>query len=402
MKIEHVEVLNLHFDYPGGVGFRYAGGTVTSRVTSLVRVHTDGRSTGIGAAYSHPDLVKLIIERHLAPHLVGRDPTDVEELWDLMYGLTRWYGRKGAAISALGGLDIAFWDLRGKAAGRPIYELLEAKRDYAHAYASGLFWTDDVSELEREAARHVERGFRRVKMRIGRDPEYDLEAVAAAQRGVGEGNDVMVDGSHRYSLKRAESTGNALAARGVFWFEEPFPPEDLDAYVALRPRIDVPLAAGENDFGMQGFRELIRAAALDIVQPDCCRAGGITECLRIGHMADEAGLSVATHTWSDAIALIANAHLIAALPNGITVEVDQTGNPFIDDLLTEPLEIEDGRLALGTKPGLGIELDEAVVSQLAAAYGDSMADGNYSDLIFGPEHLTLAPPFEAVGLPDSR
>ncbi len=394
VRIQHVEVVNLHFDYPGGAGFRYAGGTVTSRVTSLVRVHTDGPHTGIGAAYSHPDLVKAIVEKHLGAHLVGRDPTEVEELWELMYGLTRWYGRKGAAVSALGGLDIAFWDLRGKAAGKPVHELLGAGRDSAPAYASGLFWTDDVTDLEEEAARHVARGFRRVKMRLGRDPEYDLAAVDAARRGAGEGNDVIVDGSHRYSLERAEWMGKELAARGVFWFEEPFPPEDLDAYVALRPRIDVPLAAGENDFGVQGFRELIRAGALDVVQPDACRAGGITECVRIGRMADEAGLGVATHTWSDAVALVANAHLVASLPNGLTVEVDQTGNPFVDELLAEPLRIEAGRLLLGDAPGLGIELDENVVARLAGAYGDSMANGNYSDLVFGPEHYSVAPPYE--------
>ena len=402
MKIEHVEVLNLHFDYPGGTGFRYAGGTVTSRVTSLVRVYTDGPHVGIGAAYSHPDLVKLIVERHLAPHLLGRDPTGVEELWELMYGLTRWYGRKGVAVSSLGGLDIAFWDLRAKAQDKPVYELLGAERDYAPAYASGLFWAEKLDELEEEAARHVERGFRRVKMRLGRSPEYDLAAVESAQRGAGQGRDVMVDGSHRYSLERAEATGRELARRGVFWFEEPFPPEELDSYVALRPKIDLPLAAGENDFGVQGFRELIRAGALDIVQPDACRAGGITECLRIGRMAHEAGLSVATHTWSDAVALVANAHLIAALANGVTVEVDKTGNPFIEELLAEPLAIEDGRLGLGRRAGLGIELDEHVLARLTAAYGDAMADGNYSDLIFGPQHYTVAPPFEGGQADEQR
>jgi D-galactarolactone cycloisomerase len=357
-------------------------------------VHTDGPEVGIGAAYSHPDLVKLVIEHNLAPHLLGRDPRDVEDLWELMYGLTRWYGRKGVAVSALGGLDIAFWDLRGKAAGKPVWELLGADRDFAPAYASGLFWTDDVRELEDEAARHVARGFRRVKMRLGRSAEYDLAAVDAARRGAGDGNDVIVDGSHRYSLERAEWMGNELAARKVFWFEEPFPPEDIDSYVALRPRIRVPLAAGENDFGVQGFRELIRAGALDVVQPDTCRAGGITECVRIGRLAREAGLTVGTHTWSDAVALTANAHFVASLPHGLTVEIDQTGNPFIEDLLEEPLRIEDGRLALGTAPGLGISPNEDVLQRLNAAYGELMQDGNYSDLIFGREHFSVAPPYE--------
>src|SRR5207247_4491767 len=170
--------------------------------------------------------------------------------------------------------------------------LLGAERDWSPAYASGLFWTDDVDELEAEARRHVERGFRRVKMRLGRNPEYDLAAVDATRRGAGGGNDVIVDGSHRYSPERAEWMGNELAARGVFWFEEPFPPEELDAYVALRPKIGVPLAAGENDFGVQEFRELIRAGALDIVQPDACRAGGTSETVRIGQLARDAALGV--------------------------------------------------------------------------------------------------------------
>jgi L-alanine-DL-glutamate epimerase-like enolase superfamily enzyme len=257
-----------------------------------------------------------------------------------------------------------------------------------------MFWADDVNALEAEAARHVQAGFRRVKMRLGRSPEYDLAAVDAAIRGAGPGNQVIVDGSHRYSLARARLTGAELAARGVFWFEEPFPPEELDLYTQLRGSVSVPIAAGENDFGVQGFRELIRARALDVVQPDCVRAGGITECLRIGRMAAEAGLDVATHTWSDAVGIVANAHLVAALPNGLTVEVDQTGNAFVDELLAEPLDIRDGRLRLGSRPGLGIELDEQAVERLAGEYGELMADGNYSDLIFGPQYATAEPPFE--------
>jgi D-galactarolactone cycloisomerase len=394
VKIEHVEVVNLRFEYPGGGGFRYAGGQVTSRVTSLVLVRTDTDHVGLGAAYSHPDLVKLIVERHLAPHLLGCDPTEPEQLWSRLYELTRWYGRKGAAISSIGGLDIAFWDLRGKHEGAPLWSLLGAERDWSPAYASGLFWTDDVATLEAEAACHVAHGFRRVKMRLGRSPTYDLAAVDAAKRGAGTENDVIVDGSHRYSLERAMWMGDELAARGAFWFEEPFPPEDIDAYVELRSRINVPLAQGENDFGVQGFRELIRAGAVDIVQPDACRAGGITECVRIAELARNAGLDVATHTWSDAVALVANAHFVASLPNGLTVEVDQTGNPFIDNLLSQPIRIDQGRLLLGDRPGLGIDLDHAVVAELADAYGDSMKDGNYSDLTFGPQHHSLAPPYE--------
>jgi D-galactarolactone cycloisomerase len=335
----------------------------------------------------------LIIEKHLTPLLLGDDPTATEALWDKMYVLTRWYGRKGVAMSTLGALDIAFWDLKGKALGKPVYKLLGGERATAPAYASGLFWHDDVSALEQEAGRHRQRGFRRVKTRLGRNPEYDLAALAAIRRGVGQDGDILVDGSHRYDLETATAMGKALAAEKVFWFEEPFPPEEIDAFVALRPRLTVPLAAGENDFGVQGFREMLRAGALDIAQPDVCRAGGITECLRIGQMAANAGVRIATHTWSDAVALIANAHLVAALPNGVTVEVDQTGNPFIDELLVEPLQIKNGLLHLADAPGLGIEVNRESLKRLALPADQTIPDGNYSDLIFGATYLSTAPPY---------
>jgi L-alanine-DL-glutamate epimerase-like enolase superfamily enzyme len=222
-----------------------------------------------------------------------------------------------------------------------------------------------------------------------------VAALDAARRGVGPDGNVLVDGSHRYSPETAEWMGGILVDRNAFWFEEPFPPEDIDSYVALRPRLDVPLAAGENDFGVQGFRETLRARAVDIAQPDACRAGGITECFRIGTMAAETGVRVATHTWSDAVALVANAHLIAALPNGITVEVDQTGNPFVDELLAEPLRIEDGNLLLTDEPGLGIELDRATVDRLSLSPEQLLPDGNYSDLIFGREYLSTPPPYDS-------
>lgn len=396
MRINDIEVINLHFSYPNRRGFRYAGGLVTARVTSLIRITTDSGLEGLGAAYSHPDLVRLIIGKHLKPHLLGCDPLEIETLWQKLYQLTLWYGRKGVAISALGGLDMAFWDLRGKAQGQPLYRLLGGDKNTVPAYASGLFWYDDVCLLEREAARHRDRGFRRVKMRLGRSEAYDMAAVEAARRGIGSDGEVIVDGSHRYTLEAAERMGRFLADRKVFWFEEPFPPEDIDSYVALRPLLSVPLAAGENDFGVQGFRELLRAKALDIVQPDACRTGGITESMRIGRMAAQAGVRVAPHTWSDAVALTANAHVAAALPNSLTVEVDQTGNPFIEDLLAEPLQIKDGLLSLSDEPGLGIRLNWETVKRLAMRADQTMPDGNYSDLVFGSEYWSVPPPYQST------
>lgn len=387
MRIAGIQVMNLVADYPARRGFRFAGGMATGRLTSLVCVVTEEGLTGWGSAYSYPDLMRVIIEDHLQPFLLGQDPLQTEALWDMMYRLTRWYGRKGAAISALGALDIALWDLRGKALGQPVCRLLGSQSKAVPAYASALLWHDDLRELEQEASRLRNGGFRRMKMRLGRNETYDVAALDAVCRGAGADGEVMVDGSLNYTLPAAEKLAQELAARKVFWFEEPFPPEDLDSYVALRSRVSVPLAAGENDFGVQGFREMLRAGALDIVQPDACRAGGITECLRIGRMAAEMGARVATHTWNDAIALMANAHVIAALPNGITVEVDRTGNPFIESLLAQPLQIEDGFLQLPDAPGLGVDPNPATIERFMLPAGARTPDGNYGDLIFGPGYL---------------
>ena len=393
MRIDHIEVTNLRFDYPAGRGFDCAGGHCTRRVSSLVRVHTDSGQTGLGSAYSYPALVYLIIKQQLEPLLLGEDPTDVEALWQRMYRVTRWYGRKGAAMSALGGLDTAFWDLLGKAKGKPVWSLLGGNRAVCPAYASALLWKE-VPALAEEAAGHIARGYRRVKMRLGRSEEYDTGAVRAVRQEIGPANDLLVDASMRYNLELARCMGRFLAENEVFWFEEPFQPEDLDSYASLRGSVGVRIAAGENEFGLQGFAELVRNGAVDIVQPDASRCGGISEVLKVARLAARHHLGLATHSWSDALAVVANAHVVSAMPNGITVEVDQTGNPFVDCLLAEPLEVRDGQLRLGNAPGLGVELDEQVVERYRMPDPLALPDGFYSDMVFGKESLYSPPPYQ--------
>ena len=362
-----------------------------ARLTSLVFVRCSGGVTGVGAAYSHPGVVRLVVEDHLAPYLIGRDPTAIDELWDLMYSLTRWYGRKGAAISALGAVDIALWDVRGKLEGAPVYRLLGGTRSYVTAYASGLLWQDEMSRLESEAQRHLDDGFVLMKMRLGRDRDYDRLAVSTLTRLLDGRARLAVDGTHRYTEEDALEFGGFLRDEGVAWFEEPFPPEDVEAYARLRSRVEVPISAGENEFGVQGFRELFRIGAVDIAQPDASRTGGISECTRIGRLAAEYGLQVATHTWSDAIALTANAHVVAALENGMAVEVDRTGCPFMDELLVEPPTYRGGKLQLSERPGLGIEIDGEVLARLELPAGAPAPAGNYADLVFGGGDYAAVP-----------
>lgn len=393
MRIDHVEAIALRCEYPPQRRFRYAGGVCTGRVTSVVLVHTDTGRTGIGTAYSHPGLVQLVVEGQLAPPLLGEDPREVESLWRKMYELTRWYGRKGAAMTALGAVDTALWDLRGQALDQPVWKLLGGERATCPAYASSLLWKDEVGQLADEATGHLQRGFRRMKMRLARSEEYDTAAVAAVRQAIGDEHDLMVDASMRYTLPHARKMGEFLSAQGVFWYEEPFAPEDLDSYASLRGTVGVRVAAGENEFGCQGFRELIRGRCVDIVQPDASRCGGITEVARVANLAREAGVAWAPHSWSDAVAIIANAHLVAAR-GGLTVEVDQTGNPFVEELLVEPLEIRDGMLTLGDRPGLGVRLREETIARYRMSNPLEIPDGSYSDMAFGPAAFASPPPYE--------
>src|SRR5258706_5790575 len=167
MKIASIDVHNLHYRYPDDEVHRCAEGHMGSRLTTLVVITCSDGTTGIGSAYTHPGVARLIIEGHLAPFMIGRDPARIDELWNTMYSLTRWYGRKGAAISALGALDIALWDLRGKIERVPVHRLLGAKSSAVYAYASGLMWQDDLSLLADEANRHLNDGFGLMKMRLG-------------------------------------------------------------------------------------------------------------------------------------------------------------------------------------------------------------------------------------------
>ena len=400
MKITSIETITLRYSYPTEDQFEYAGGRCDGRLTTLILVRTDSDEIGIGSVYSHPGIIHIVVRDQLAPFLVGEDPTQVESLWEKMYGLTRWYGRKGAAMSAIGGIDTALWDLRGKVAGKPVWQLLGGTTGSCSAYASGLLWKDDLADLGREATGYIDQGFRRVKMRLARSEAYDIEALSVVREALGSDPGIIVDASMRYHPELAVRMGSVFADHGVFWYEEPFAPENIDAFCALRDLTTVPLAAGENEFGVQGFRELIRSGAVDIPQPDASRCGGITEVGRVGALAHENGLRFATHSWSDAVAVVANAHVVSALPSGITVEIDRTNNPFIDELLDPlagmTLSVVDGQLALGDSPGLGIGLNMEIVEKYRLEDPLRVPDGVYSDMMFGKSYFP-----ESIGYKES-
>ena len=368
MKITRVEamVLTCQMDKP----IMDATYTLPHRSAVIVRVDTDEGLSGIGeAAYfgGPPMITKMVIEKELRDYLIGEDPLNNERLWEEMYQRTIKHGRKGVIIAGMSGIDIALWDIKAKAAGMPLYRLLGGCHEQIRAYASAGFYAPGkgIKELAGEMASYVQEGFTGVKMKIGRlSPAEDIARVRAVREAIGDDIDLMVDGNNAYTSYQAIKIGRRMEEYNIFWFEEPVPVEDIEGSAAVAAALDTPVAAGENEFTRYGFRDLIINKAIDIGQPDVTWCGGITEAKKIAGMASAWNIYCVPHSFSSAVALVANLHFSASIPNSLLQEFDRNYNPLRENLLREPVRINrKGYIDLTDKPGLGIELDEAVVKK---------------------------------------
>jgi D-galactarolactone cycloisomerase len=360
--------------------FAFSQGWVKSRGACLVEVQTDAGLTGWGEALCQglqpPHIAAAAIESALAPLLAGADPLQIEPLWHRMYMRTRDFGMKGAMIAAISGVDIALWDIAGKVHGQPVWRLLGgAFRDRVQAYATGFYRVAGQGEAPRLADEAVQReaeGFRLLKIKLGFGVADDLAVMQAVARAIeGRGLRMMIDTNHAYGVADAVRLGRALAALDLRWYEEPVAAEDLAGYRELRAKLDVPVAGGENEFTVFGFRHLLEARAVDIAQPDVCAAGGFTACRHIAALALAHGVQVNPHVWGSAVGQVASLHLIGALPlanpslhaDEPVFEYDCSAHPFREQLVDRPLRQRQGWLELPTAPGLGIEVDRGALER---------------------------------------
>ena len=384
MKI--VDVRTIPLSYRCEPPYGSAGGMQARRGSLLVEIETDDRVIGIGEAGVGGGATQAAIDKLLRPMLVGEDPLLIEGLWQKMFARTRQYGRRGVVMNAISGIDIALWDIAGKVAKLPLYRLFGACRDRVEAYASGGFYQEgkSVDDLAGEAEGYRVRGFKGMKMKVGRnpstgshlrhlvdcaelcevDPEEDIARVAAVRRALGPHAKLMVDVNCAWSPSFAIEMGRALEPCKLYWIEEPVATDDIDGSAQVAAALATPVAGYETEIGLYGFRELITRGAVDIVQPDLAWAGGFSECRRIAALAQAHHLMVAPHSFAGAVLLAASLHFIASIPNGLVLEFDQNPNALRDELLKEPIRIDnDGMIKLSERPGLGIELDTAVVER---------------------------------------
>lgn len=333
-------------------------------VHTLILVHTDEGLTGVGSVFTTDRLVRASLEV-LEPLLLGESALEPERVSEKLHQSTFWFGRGGSITHTISGIDVALWDLLGQATGQPVGRLLGGRyRDRVRPYASLLMDEPDI--LAERLTALKEQGFSAFKIGwgpFGRHNDALDEAIVASARAALGGTDLlMVDagGSEAFwphSYKWAVRTADMLHAYGVSWFEEPMRPDSLDDYAALRHTSRVSIACGEVLTRRQSFVPWLQARAVDIIQPDVTKVGGLSEQRRIGWLAHDNGIQLIPHGWNTAFGLAADLHLASALPNTDLVEYI-TGSPYVDDITAEGWHLdEDGMLPIPDTPGLGITID---------------------------------------------
>ena len=343
----------------------------------LIRIRTDEGLTGIGEVDSLPPVVKAIVDAPashaiasgLGALLVGENPLEIDRLWEKMYRGSIYYGRRGAAIHAMSGIDIALWDIKGKALGQPACRLLGGPhRERIRAYASTLM-PETPAETAEVVAGLVGRGFTAIKLGWGpwgRDPDLDIELAAAARTAAGDDVELMFDiGLGWPDADHAIRQVRRLEPFRPYWVEEPLWPDDLAGYRKLADAVETRIACGEEEATRWGFADLMERTGVDVVQPDVTRAGGISECIRIAHLADLRGVSTVLHSWSTGIIKAASLHVLAAMPRATFFEYCVQETALNQALTVERFPLEDGMVRIPDGPGLGIEIDDEVVRRYA-------------------------------------
>ncbi len=375
MKIKRIETHVLRVELSDREAFAYSQYWYDCRTAMVVEIECNDGTVGYGEAFGPPFVNAAVIETVYASILIGRDPLDRDVLWLEMYNKLRDHGRKGAVIEALSAVDIALWDIAGKHFGVPVYKLAgRCYRDKVQAYATGLYRTgmpDNTAALVAEAKGYCSRGFKTMKIKIGFGLDYDLEVTRSIREAVGSEIALAVDANHAYNVAMAARVADELAPLGIAWFEEPVVPEDIEGLKQLRLSTTIPIAAGEAEFTRYGFRDLICARAVDIVQPDCCAAGGLTEAIRIADMADTWHIKCMPHVWGTGIAVAAALQMLAMIPPcppalypaEPMLELDRTPNVLREELDRNGCERKDGIVKIPDRPGLGVDINHGVLEQ---------------------------------------
>lgn len=367
MKITRVEAIHLRLP----VVTERADGT---QDTLVVKVHTDAGLIGIGEIDSSPHVCKAIIEtpmshkvcRGLADCVLGQDPFEIDRLFHRMYEWTVFYGRYGVAIQAMSGVEIALWDIFGKAVGRPVYQLLGGGfRKKFRAYASILFG-DTPAETERIGRELAAQGYKAVKFGwgpMGQSEASDIAHVRAARQGLGADIELMVDAGLCWDTATAIRRSHQFEPFNLTWLEEPLHPDNMQGYARLSAQSPMRIAAGEEICDVDEFRQLMDVGGIDVAQIDVTRVGGLNRAKRMGWDSQERHRLCVNHSYKTGINIAASLHFVAALPNTHYFEYCVEQGPLRQLLTKQRFPVVDGDIVVPEEPGLGIELNEEIVAK---------------------------------------
>ncbi len=375
MKITSIKAIPLSFRLPEGKTVTMGVGSTTKRDAIIIRIQTDEGVTGYGEAHPgrSPGAVTSLIHSTIAPMLVGMQATDVVGAWQRVHRMQlSSHGLGAGAALALSGIDMALWDIRGKAANMPLYELLGGTRRRLPAYAGGIALGYQPKEsLAEEALEYVAQGYRGVKLRLGDGVQNDIDRVLHVRKVLGEGVDILTDANTVFTMADARRVLPVLADIGAGWLEEPFACNDFASYrEAAKITPLVPLAAGENHYTRFEFAQLLEAGAVQVWQPDLSKCGGITEGVRIAAIASAWRIPVNPHSSATGLNHAATLHFMAATENSGYFEACVSKfNPFRDMFGTQFEIGADGCVVPPTGPGLGVQVDESIFEKYPSIDG---------------------------------
>lgn len=385
MKITDINTICLKYPYQSFIADGCS--PCYGRSAVLVLIQTGSGITGIGECATFGGslaAVQSIIEDQLKPLLIGQNPLDIEYLWQRMVWNNWAGGRRGLVMGAISGLDIALWDIAGKAAGLPLYRLLGANSNTVKAYASAGFYAPGKGpdELKREMEGYTRQGYSAFKMKVGRcrenyqmplrymkdsdfifSMEEDLKRIEAVRSMIGPQAVLMLDMNCTWNTDQVIAARSAFSRYGIFWIEEPARCDDIDGYSRITAALDDVLVAGcESEQGLSRYRELLERKAIDVVQASLGWCGGITEGKKIAALSIAYHKLFSPHSFFSAVLTAANVHFAASLPNVPFIESEENDNPFRTGLITEPLVRDAGmNYIVPDRPGLGIELNWDII-----------------------------------------
>jgi L-alanine-DL-glutamate epimerase-like enolase superfamily enzyme len=389
MRIKSVQAWWVRVPIEKSLQHRSDFGVVTSFDAAILRIETNDGLVGwgegknaAGSAGSYSALVHML-NHEVGPRIIGQDPADISIIWEMLYNDSRHemamangqamprLARRGLSVAAISAVDIALWDILGKALGQPVWRLIGGRKaERLPAYASGG-WAP-AGLIGEQLHSYIDKGgFKAVKMRVGAmdgKAHLSAERVRAARTALGPDIDLMVDAHGTYTVGEAKRFIQLVADQDIAWFEEPVIADDKPGLAEVRASGPIPIAVGESECTRFDFRDLAMLRAADIFQPDPAFCGGITEAMRIAALASAFNLRFAPHLWAGAPCFFAGLHMCAAAPASFTVEFSLGANPMIHDLVEETVEAADGMITIPDKPGLGFTISERFL-EAHAQYG---------------------------------